>query len=176
MYPGQGWSRHLGTWRKVLVVSKRISAVVVMLTLVSIPAVFADGQLERNAKVAAEGVVVAVQLEPGAARSPIYMNSESLGDFAEVWMVRVNRWLHGESAKYILVEYTHVNRHEPYVTDTELNRIVWKFNLDSVPENRRGTCTSWGERFVPTAFGRDEKLPAPKALACFQMQQRAHSR
>jgi hypothetical protein len=102
-------------------VSNRIPAVSAMLVLPAILAASALGQQGRSEEVNAEGVVVAVQLDPGAARSAMEVNSESMGDFAEVWMVRVDRSVSPNSTKYILVEYAHVNRHEPFVTDSELD-------------------------------------------------------
>ncbi len=152
--------------------SNRIPALFAMLAVACILDLPASGQKVRSDVVNAEGVVVGVQLEPGAARSPMDVNSESLGGFAEVWMVRVEHWLRPNGAKYILVEYTHVNRKEPFVKDSELNSTVWSFQFTPAPKSQRGTCISWGDRFVPTAFGRHEKLPTPKTLACFQMQKR----
>jgi hypothetical protein len=156
----------------VLVVSNRIPAVYAMLVLPAILAVSALGQQGRSEEVNFEGVVVAVQLDPGAARSAMEANSESMGDFAEVWMVRLDHWVSPSGKKYILVEYTHVNRHEPFVTDSELDSAAWKFSLHPVSDDRRGTCVSWGDRYVPTGFGRHEKLPTPKTLACFQTTKR----
>jgi len=153
-------------------VSNKIPAVFAMLALPAILAVSAPGQQGHSEEVNAEGVVVAVQLDPGAARSAMEVNSESMGDFAEVWMIRVDRSVSPNGAKYILVEYTHVNRHAPFVTDSELDRTTWKFTLRPVSEDRRETCVGWGERYVPTAFGRHDKLPPPKTLACFQMKTR----
>jgi hypothetical protein len=143
-----------------------------MLALPAILAVSALTQQGNSEEVNAEGAVVAVQLDPGAVRSRMDVNSESLGGFAEVWMVRVNRPISPKGAKYVLVEYTHVNRHEPFVTDSELDSTTWKFNLHPVSEDRRGTCIDWGKRYVPTAFGRHEKLPTPKTLPCFQIETR----
>lgn len=158
-------------WRRVLGVRYKISAAFSITAFALIPAVYATGQQGHTEELTAEGVVVAVQLDPGAARSAMDVNSESLGDFAEVWMVRVNRLVSPNGAKYVLVEYTHVNRHEPFVTNSELDSKAWKFTLRPVPEDRRGPC-EWGERYVPAAFGRLEKLPSAKTLACFQMRTR----
>ena len=158
-------------WRRVLGVSNKISVAFAIAAFAFILAVPATGQQGRTEELTAEGVVVAVQLDPGAARSAMDVNSESLGDFAEVWMVRVNRPVSPNGAKYVLVEYTHVNRNEPFVTDSELDSTAWKFTLRPVSEDRRGTC-EWGERYVPTTFGRHEKLPTAKTLACFQMKTR----
>ena len=143
-----------------------------MIALPAILAVSALGQQRHSEEVDAEGVVVAVQLDPGAARIAMEINSESMGEFAEVWMIREGRSVSPNGAKYILVEYTHVNRHEPFVTDNELDRATWKFTLRPVSEDRRGTSVGWGERYVPTAFGRHDKLPPPKTLSCFQMKTR----
>ena len=76
------------------------------------------------------------------------------------------------SRAYILIEYTHVNRQESFVTDGELTSTAWKFSLYPVSENRLGTCVVCGERYVPTALGKHEKLPNPKTLACFQVKAR----
>lgn len=152
--------------------SKRSSAVFAILGLATIVAASAIGQQGRCEEVNAEGVVVAVQVNPGTVRSPEDVSLESMGDFAEVWMVRVDHWIRPNGAKYILLEYTHVNRHEPFVKGRELDSTIWKFKLIPVADNQRGSCVSWGERFVPTAFGRHETLPAPKPLPCFQMQER----
>jgi hypothetical protein len=156
-------------------VSNKLPAVFAMIALPSVLAVSALGQQGHREEVNAEGVVVAVQLDPGAARSAMDVTSESMGDFTEVWMIRVDRSVSPNDAKYILVEYTHVNRHEPFVTDSELDRTTWKFALRPVSEDRRGTCVDWGERYVPTGFGRHEKLPPPQTLACFQMKTRPAS-
>lgn len=109
--------------RRVRVVNKRLLGFLVLVSLASIPVATASGrgQQGRRDEANAEGVVVAVLLEPGAARSWMDVNSESLGDFAEVWMVRVDHWSRPNGAKYILIEYTHVNRHEPFVKDSELD-------------------------------------------------------
>lgn len=58
----------------------------------------------HNKLLKVKGVVVAVQLDPGAVRSAMDVNSESMGDFAEVWMVRLNRRLPSNGTKYVLVE------------------------------------------------------------------------
>ena len=158
-------------WRKVLVVSNKISAAIAIVACASSLTVSATGQQARTEDVTVEGVVVAVQLDPGAVRSAMDVNSESLGDFSEVWMVRPNGPVGPNSAKYVLVEYTHVYRREPFVTGRELDSTAWKFRLRPVSEDRRGTC-EWGERYVPTAFGGHEKLPAAKTLACFQLKTR----
>ena len=84
----------------------------------------------------------------------------------------MNRPVSPNGVKYILAEYAHVNRYELFVTDSELDSIAWKFSLRAVSENRRGTCVDCGQRYVPTAFGRHEKLPTPRTLACFQMKAR----
>lgn len=83
--------------------SKKIPAFFAIVVLSSILSASALGQGDGKG-VNAEGVVVAVQLDPGAARSPMWVNSESMGDSAEVWMVRVNRPLSPNGAKYVLVE------------------------------------------------------------------------
>lgn len=151
--------------------SKKIPALFAIVVFSSILSASALGQGDGEG-VNVEGVVVALQLDPGAARSPMWVNSESMGDFAEVWMVHVNRPLRPNGAKYVLVEYIHVNRHESFVTNSELDSTVWKFSLRPVSEDRPGTCVDWGERYVPTALGKHEKLPTPTTLACFQMKAR----
>jgi hypothetical protein len=158
-------------WRRVLVVRKEIPALIGALALLCILTASALGQQVHGDEVTAEGVVVAVQLPPGAVRSAMAINAVSVADFAEVWMIRLNRPISAISAKYVLVEYIHVNHHEPFVTDRELDRTAWKFNLRPVPQDRP-TCFEWGERYVPTSFGRHEKLPTPKTLACFEMSAR----
>jgi hypothetical protein len=156
-------------WRRVLVVCKTISAAFAIAAVAFILAVSATGQQRGTEEHTAEGVVVAVQLDPGQVRSAMDVNSESMGDFAEVWMV-VNCPVGPKGAKYVLVEYTHVNRQEPFVTDSELDTTSWRFTLRPLSEGRRG-C-DWGERYVPTEFGRHEKFPTAKTLACFQMKTR----
>jgi hypothetical protein len=153
-------------------VGNKIAPVFAILAFLFNLSVFAVGQQGHSEEMEGEGVVVAVHLDSDAARSPTDVNSESLGDFAEVWMVRIDRWFSPNDARYILLEYTHVNRLEPFVTDSELARTIWKFALNPVQENHRRTCSRWGERFVPTVSGTHEKLPSPKGLACFQTQQR----
>jgi hypothetical protein len=150
----------------------QIAVSILMLALSFILPAYALGPQGKGDEINAEGVVVAVQLDPGAVRSAMWVNAESMGDFAEVWMVRVKSPASRNGAKYILVEYTHVNRRESFVTDSELDSTAWKFSLRPVFENRRGSCVDWGERYVPTSFGRNEKLPTPKTLACFQMKAR----
>jgi hypothetical protein len=158
-------------WRRVLVVSNKISTVFAIAAVAFIIPVSAIGQQGCTDKLTAEGVVVAVQLDPAGVRSAMDVNSESLGDFAEVWMVRVNRPVNGDGANYVLVEYTHVNRQEPFVTDRELDSTAWKFTLRPVSEDRRETC-DWGERYIPTALGKHDSLPNAKTLACFRMKVR----
>jgi hypothetical protein len=153
-------------------VSKKIPVLFATLVLSSILPTFALGQQGKDDEINVEGVVVAVQLDPGAVRSAMDVSAESMGDFAEVWMVRVNRPLSPNGTKYVLVEYTHVNRHEPFVTDRELDTTAWKFSLRPVLEDRHGTCVDWGQRYVPTALSKHEKLPIPRPLACFQMKAR----
>jgi hypothetical protein len=162
---------------KVIAVNNEMAARISMVGLLALSCVLATSASGRSQEttpqaLTAEGVVVAVQLELGATRSTMDVGSSSLGDFAEVWMVRVGRWSRPNAPKYILVEYAHANRHEPFVRDSELDRTVWKFSIDSVAQNQQGACVSWGERFVPTAFGKRDNLPAPKSLQCFQMRKR----
>lgn len=162
----------MAIWRRVLVVNSSFSLLLAAASLASALLPAAAQTTRGSREVNAEGVVVAVQLEPDTVRSSMALNSESLGDFAEVWMVRVRHKLSVKSGKYILVEYTHVNRHEPFVKDRELDTTVWKFRLSPPSKNETGTCGSWSDRFVPTAFGKERKLPTPGTLACFQMQKR----
>lgn len=145
--------------------SNRFAAIAVVALIL---AVSATGQQGGAEELTAQGVVVAIQLDRGTARSAMDVNSESLGDFAEGWMVRLTRPMGPNGAKYVLVEYTHVDRREPFVTNSELDSTAWTFTLRPVSEDQRGVCEV-GARYVPTAFGRHQKLPTAKTLACFQM-------
>lgn len=118
---------------------------------------------------ATEGIVVAVQKAKGEVRMA---DPHSMGDMVEVWMVHVDKWPRTKKPRFILVEYTH---HDPIVKDSELDNTVWRFEIRPAPPAEGGTCMSWlsAERaFEPTALGANEKLPPPKELGCFLMQNR----
>lgn len=99
------------------------------------------------------------------ARSAMEVKSESMGEFAEVWMVRLDRSVSPNGTKYILVEYTHVNRHEPFVTDSELDKTTWKFTLRPVLEDGRGTCVAWASAMYPRHSA---------DIRTYQVQRRSH--
>jgi hypothetical protein len=161
--------------RKVLVVkgdtlrSVRISLMITALVL-ALP--LRIRTQARSESFSAEGVVVAIQQEEGAERPDTYLEPYSLGEFAEVWMVQVNRWPHPAKPKYVLIEYTHTDHFEPFIKTKELDDTVWRFEIRRVPLDRSRNCTVWGERFVSTAFGKRQKLPPPRTLQCFEMERR----
>lgn len=115
----------------------------------------------------AEGVVVAVQGTKDDAR----MNDpHSMGDMVEVWMVRVEKWPRSERPDFILIQYTH---RDAVVKDSELDSTVWRFTLRPTPPAKSATCMSWWtQTFMPTEQGAHRRLPPPKELGCFLMQER----
>jgi len=69
-------------WLRVLVVSKKIPALFAVLTLSSVLPAYAVGPHGNDDEMNSEGVVVAVQLDPGAVRSAIAVNAEPMGHSA----------------------------------------------------------------------------------------------
>jgi len=63
-------------WSRVLVVSKKLPALLAMLALSSVVTGYALGKQDKGDEINAEGVVVAVQLAPGAVRSAMEVNAE----------------------------------------------------------------------------------------------------
>jgi len=122
----------------------------------------------KDEPLSAEGVVVATQ----KAKDEVRMRDNTDADMVEVWMVKVEHWPQSQKPGIVLVEYTH---HDSVIKDSELDGTTWTFEIRQAPPEKSGTCLSWwaAERsFVPTAFGRHQKLPDPKKLACFLMTKR----
>ncbi|MGB6899223.1 MAG: hypothetical protein WBE12_11560, partial [Candidatus Acidiferrum sp.] len=58
----------------------------------------------KEEMLSAEGVVVAIQRSEGDLR---LVDPNSVGDLAEIYMMRVDRWSQPQKQKYIIVEYIH---------------------------------------------------------------------
>jgi len=117
----------------------------------------------------AEGVVVAIQRGEGDLR---LVDPNSLGDLAEIYMMRVDRWSQPQKQKYIIVEYIH---RADLISYEQFDKTLWKFDVHQASPEQSKDCLSWmarGPSFVPTAFGANVKLPDPKELPCFLMEKR----
>jgi len=129
---------------------------------------FAMPSVPKDEVLSAKGVVVATQ----KAKDEIRMQDNTDADLVEVWMVKVGHWQQSQKPGIVLVEYTH---HDSVIKDSELDGTTWTFEIRQAPPEKSGTCLSWWaakRSFVPTAFGRREKLPDPKTLSCFLMTKR----
>ena len=89
-------------------------------------------------------------------------------------MVLVIRPVSPNGAKYILVEYTHINRHESFVADSELDSIAWKFSLRPVFAERTRNLyqlgpaiRTYGVRWrSESTFSKDTRMFSNAESAC----------
>ncbi|MGB2671012.1 MAG: hypothetical protein WBH24_13455 [Candidatus Acidiferrum sp.] len=123
----------------------------------------------KEEMLSAEGVVVAIQRSEGDLR---LVDPNSVGDLAEIYMMRVDRWSQPQKQKYIIVEYIH---RADLISYEQFDKTLWKFDVHQASAEQSKDCLSWmarGPSFVPTAFGANVKLPDPKELRCFLMEKR----
>ncbi|HTQ62514.1 MAG TPA: hypothetical protein VMI32_19970 [Candidatus Solibacter sp.] len=112
-----------------------------------------------------EGAVVAIQRGEKDTR---LIDPPSFADLAEIYMMRVDHWSQPHKEKYVLVEYVH---HDDLIGYDKFDKTAWRFEFEQPSAKDNDECHSWMARskssFIPTAFGRREKLPDPKTLSCF---------
>jgi hypothetical protein len=117
----------------------------------------------------AKGVVVAIQ---GGKTDARIIVPGSLGDLAEIYMVRVDRWSTPRKENYVLFEYVH---HTGLISYDQFDKRHWKFELNQYSPEQDRDCRSWMPRegaFHPTTFGASSNLPDPKTLTCFLLNKR----
>lgn len=110
------------------------------------------------------GVVVAIL---GANEGVRVIDPNSIGDLAEVYMVRVDSTSLLHEQKYMLVEYIHHKRPIPY---SQFDAFSWSFDARHTASGQGNACLDWlrpGLSFVPTRLGRHTTLPDPRTLSCY---------
>ncbi|HVN81352.1 MAG TPA: hypothetical protein VMW38_20345 [Terriglobia bacterium] len=111
-----------------------------------------------------EGPVIAIQKGKDDTR---IVDPNSMGDLAEIYMVRADHWSQPRKEKYIIVEYIH---RADLIAYDQFDKTAWKFQFHQESPEETKDCLSWvarGPSFLPTAFGAKEVLPNPKRLPCF---------
>jgi hypothetical protein len=130
---------------------------------------FALPALPKGEPISAEGPVVAIQRSKDDTR---VVDPSSLGDLAEIYMVRFDRWSQPRKEKYIIIEYVH---RADLISYDQFDKTLWNIELQQATSEESKECFTWmtrGPSFVPTAFGAKAELPNPKALPCFLMTKR----
>lgn len=97
------------------------------------------------------------------------VDPNSVGDLAEMYMMRVDHWSQPQKQKYIIVEYIH---RADLISYEQFDKTVWRFEVRQASPEQSKDCFSWmarGPSFLPTAFGAKGELPNPKDLPCFLM-------
>jgi hypothetical protein len=138
--------------------------VIILVTIASVRSITA-----QSAHFSAEGVVVATQEEDGASK---LWDPNSMGDLAEVFMVRVDNWQQKSKPQLIMIGYTHRGRPMDY---KQFDNAVWRFQLREPLLNQLGACSkAWVSlgHTVKTSFGANTQLPKPESLPCFLMEER----
>ncbi len=126
--------------------------------------VFVVPVIAKEETIPAAGVVVAIQRGKSDTR---IIDPSSLGDLAEIYMVRLDHWSQPRKVKYIIVEYIHRG---DLISYEQFDKTQWRFDLQQASPEESNGCLSWmarGPSFLPTAFGVRLKLPDPKTLTCF---------
>ena len=144
--------------------SNRITALTFLLWFVlAVPVTY------QEELVSVEGVVVAIQRGKDDTR---IVDPNSMGDLAEIYLVRADHWSQPHKEKYIVVEYIH---RADLIGYDQFDKTLWKFEVHQASPGESKNCFSWmarGPSFLSTAFGAKVKLPDPKTLTCFLMTKR----
>ncbi len=132
--------------------------------------VFAASAVPRDEPISLEGPVIAIQRGKDDTR---IMDPNSMGDLAEIYMVRADHWSQPRKEKYIIVEYIH---RADLISYDQFDKTRWKFELEQPSPKANKDCHTWMARskfsFVPTTFGAKSELPNPEALPCFLTRKR----
>ncbi len=123
----------------------------------------------KDELISVDGPVVAIQRGNDDTR---IIDPNSIGDLAEIYMVRADHWSEPHRAKYIIIEYIH---RADLIAYGEFDKTLWRFEVHQASPEEAKDCLSWmarGPSFLPTAFGANVKLPDPKELPCFLMEKR----
>ena len=126
--------------------------------------VFALPTVPKEDLISVDGPVLAIQRDKDDTR---VIDPNSMGDLAEIFMVRADRWSEPRKEKYIIVEYIH---RANLISYGEFDQTLWTFEVHQASSEESKDCHSWmarGPSFIPTAFGAKERLPKPETLPCF---------
>jgi len=136
--------------------------VLVILTLLGALEIFRLSN--ANQTLSLHGVVVAILKAKEGVR---VIDPNSMGDLAEVYMVRVDSAPSGNEQKYILVEYNHRDGLIPY---SQFDTFHWSLDVRQATLSQGNPCLDWlrpGLSFASTRMGRRSKLPDPRTLICY---------
>jgi hypothetical protein len=128
-----------------------------------------------NKVISAQGMVIGLQ---GTEDSPKFEEPRSISTAVEIWIARIDHWS-GEyknrtDKETILIKYCY-SRQDEHVALEELNRTVWKFELQELSDKEKKSCMAWvapDHPFTPTSLAGGKNLPSPGALPCFLMTKR----